>query len=123
VSGTGGVPMVQEDKDWILGEFRSHIAEVKLAMVKDIAKAIKDLPCEERMRENHDRDLKMQGILQRMDNGEKFEDKIARASMVANAKKGIVIRRWQLVVAVFVAAVMFIPNILDIIQFVMKLKS
>ena len=123
----GGVPMVKEDKEWILREFKKHIAEIKLDVNKDITKAIKDLrddlPCEKYMQENHERDLEVQRIKQRMDNGERFEDKLARITDTLSTKQGLNIRRWQLIVATIGIAIILIPNILDIIQFLMKLSS
>ena len=112
MSEAGGIPMIQDDKDWILEQFTSKVNGLKLDMIKDLDAAIEKLPCGEATKERQAHTLKIQALEQTLDNGVKFSDKLE--NMRSN-RQLTGFKRWQLILAAI--AIILGSNFMEIIKF------
>ena len=96
MSEDGGIPMIEEDKVWILEQFESKVNGIKLDMIKDIDNAIGKLPCEVATEQRQTHALKIQSLEQTLEDADKFAEKLQKMK----DNQGIVgLKKWQLFVA------------------------
>ena len=100
----GGEPMIEEDKTWIEDKFNSKVAEIKvevgeikLELIQAIHTAIRDLPCGDEAQKRQVNTGRINTIETRMDNGEKFEEKLEK---LKNNNSNLLINKLRLIVAI-----------------------
>ena len=112
MSEDGGIPMIQEDKDWILDQFTSQVNGLKLDMIKDLNTAIGKLPCGEATKERQTYTLKIQALEQTLEDAEKFAEKLEK---MKSKRQLTGFKRWQLILAAI--AIILGSNFMEIIKF------
>lgn len=96
MSEDGGIPMIDEDKAWILQQFESKVNGIKLDMIKDINAAIGELPCEIAAEQRQTHALKIQGLEQTLADADRFAEKLEK---IKSNQDIVGLKKWQLFVA------------------------
>lgn len=98
IAEMGGLPMIQEDKDWITNQFNAKVAEVKLEMVKEIAEAVKELPCSIVQDKVNELAVEVGKHKQQLSNGKEYSDKLDK---VKSDNRAFGFSKLQLVIGIF----------------------